>query len=221
LPGATRAAWYTHAMNTRASILSAALEGAYPLFTRYLAGFGDSTRTRQASGLPNHAAWTLGHLAMYHHQAADRLLGLDEGRRLPATDFAVPGGDGGDGGGGGGGGVHRLEAGATGGGGGGGGVPESFDPATVCNGSTPIDDPLIYPAWSRCRAIHDAAWARLVETVRAGDDGSFDRPVNWGTRGTDCFPGERLVSRMLFHLAMHGGQLTDLRRALGMGMVNG
>ena len=57
-----------------------------------------------------------------------------------------------------------------------------------------------------------------MATVRAGDDAAFDRPVNWGAAP---FPGERLVGRMLFHLALHGGQLTDLRRSLGMGMVNG
>ena len=34
------------------------------LFTRFLAGFTDATRTRQASDLPNHAIWILGHCAL-------------------------------------------------------------------------------------------------------------------------------------------------------------
>lgn len=175
-------------MPTRAEILADSLNVARPLFDRFLAGFDDANRTRQAPGLPNHAAWTLGHLALYHHRAADRLLGHDDPRPLPERDFLSADGRGGN--------------------------AERFDTESVCYGSSPTDEPAIYPGWLRCVEIHDAAWARLVETVRAGDDAMFDRPVPWGATP---FPGSALVTRMLMHLATHGGQITDLRRALGMG----
>ncbi|UCD74215.1 MAG: DinB family protein [Phycisphaerales bacterium] len=44
------------------------------LFLRYVAGFDDSNATRQAEGLPNHLIWTLGHLSLYLHRAAELLL---------------------------------------------------------------------------------------------------------------------------------------------------
>jgi len=50
---------------------------------RYLVGFDDSTRTRQAPGLPNHVAWSLGHCAQVMHRVAERL----DGRPLPESDF--------------------------------------------------------------------------------------------------------------------------------------
>ena len=52
---------------------------------RYLAGFDDSTRTRQATNLPNHAAWSLGHLALTMHRVAQKV----DGREPPAADFAA------------------------------------------------------------------------------------------------------------------------------------
>lgn len=57
------------------------------LLTRYLAGFDDATLTRQAPGLPNHFAWTLGHLAFTMHRVAERIDGQD----VPKADFVEPG----------------------------------------------------------------------------------------------------------------------------------
>lgn len=60
------------------------------LLGRYLAGFSDENRTRQAPGLPNHVAWSLGHLALTMHRVAERI----DGRPMPAADFvAGPAGD--------------------------------------------------------------------------------------------------------------------------------
>ena len=102
------------------------------LLVRYFRGFDDSNRTRQAANLPNHIAWTLGHLAITMHRTAERI----DGQELPTSEFLTADGRGGD--------ANR------------------FDTEAVSFGSTPIDDPAIYPTWSRCLAIFDAAINRLA-----------------------------------------------------------
>ena len=52
--------------------------------TRYLKGFDDTNYTKQAPGLPNHVAWTLGHLALTMNRIAERL----GGPGVPESDFA-------------------------------------------------------------------------------------------------------------------------------------
>lgn len=71
-------------MDRRATIAES-LTACKHLLGRYLAGFDDSSRTRQAPGLPNHVAWTLGHLAMTMHRVVEKL----DGRSFPETDFVV------------------------------------------------------------------------------------------------------------------------------------
>ncbi|MEL7472531.1 MAG: DinB family protein [Planctomycetota bacterium] len=66
-----------------ATTLAQAFRDAVPLFTRFLDGFDDTNRTTQAPGLANHAAWTLGHVALYLHRGAEAFDGL----ALPETDF--------------------------------------------------------------------------------------------------------------------------------------
>jgi hypothetical protein len=53
------------------------------LLSRYLKGFDDTNHTRQAPGLPNHAAWTLGHCSLTMHRIAEHF----GAGPLPATDF--------------------------------------------------------------------------------------------------------------------------------------
>ena len=59
-----------------------------PLLERYLSGFDDSNATRQGAGLPNHAVWVLGHLALYNHQAADRITGKPTALEWDPEPFA-------------------------------------------------------------------------------------------------------------------------------------
>lgn len=179
-------------MTTRGEVLAYSLRSAFRLITRYFTGFDDSNRTKQLPGLPNHSAWTLGHLALYHHRAADRLLGHDDPQRLPVTDFLSGDGKRGD--------------------------SDRFDTESVCNGSIPVDNPLIYPSWDRCLQIHEAAWDRLISTTAGLSDGMFDRKIGWAS---PPITGEDLVTRMIFHIGLHAGQLVDLRRGFGFGRANG
>lgn len=63
--------------------LAEAIRSNKTLVGRYLKGFSDANHTRQAPGLPNHAAWNLGHIALTMHRVADKL----DGQGLPVSDF--------------------------------------------------------------------------------------------------------------------------------------
>ncbi|MCH2134434.1 MAG: DinB family protein [Phycisphaerales bacterium] len=68
--------------------LAHAVEYTEHLFTRYLSGFQDDTRTTMTTDLPNHPIWMLGHCALSMNRLAERF----DGQGLPETDY-VPGGD--------------------------------------------------------------------------------------------------------------------------------
>ncbi len=157
------------------------------LLGRYLAGFDDASRTRQAPGLPNHVAWNLGHLALTMHRAAEKF----DGAPPPGEDFfdskaAAPG-------------AVRP--------------PERFDTESVCFGSTPTDDPARYPPLARCVEVFHRGCERMAAAVRAADDAALDGAVPWGG-GT--MPRWLLAQRMVFHNGDHTGQIACLRRALSM-----
>lgn len=78
-------------MSPRSETLADAIGEAMPLFERFLKGFGDANRTKQAPGLPNHAAWTLGHLGLVANRGAERVAGYEDPQPLPAEDFGAPG----------------------------------------------------------------------------------------------------------------------------------
>lgn len=64
-------------------VIAEAVDASRTQMFRYLAGFDESNRTRQAPSLPNHAAWVLGHCALTMHRVAEK---LDAGP-LPSGDF--------------------------------------------------------------------------------------------------------------------------------------
>lgn len=70
-------------MLTVQQLLAEAVEASKGGVTRFLPGFDDGNRTRQAANLPNHASWSLGHLAMTMHRAAAML----DNKPLPESDF--------------------------------------------------------------------------------------------------------------------------------------
>ncbi len=59
------------------------VESTKQLVQRYLKGFTDQNHTAQAPTLPNHVAWSLGHLAHTMHRVA----GLLDGGSLPPDVF--------------------------------------------------------------------------------------------------------------------------------------
>src|SRR3954469_13025548 len=64
-------------------LIAEAVLGCKPLVARYFPGFTDENHTAQPPGLPNHLAWSLGHLALTMHRAAERI----DSRPPPAADF--------------------------------------------------------------------------------------------------------------------------------------
>jgi hypothetical protein len=55
------------------------------LVARYLAGFTDQSCTAQATNLPNHVSWSLGHLALTMHRVAEKV----DGQGPPSSDFGA------------------------------------------------------------------------------------------------------------------------------------
>ncbi len=161
------------------------------LTPRYLAGFNDTNHTMQAPSLPNHAAWTLGHCAMYMNRVAERL----DGKPMPEQDFIV--GD-----------MTRPPADPL--------TPRGdarrFHTESVAFGSKPSAEPGRYPPLARCVEIYNGACDRLAAAVRAAADETLDKPTRWGQ--TDL-PMYLVCFRMIYHNGFHTGQIADLRRALG------
>lgn len=138
--------------NPNAQLLAHNILHCQSLFERYLAGFDESNRTTQAPHMPNHAAWTLGHLALTAHRCADRVKGLDDKGDLPPTDFVM--GDRGD--------------------------DQRFATESIAYGSTPTDEPDRYPSLARGLEIMHAAHATLAETLRNASPEALARPTPWG-----------------------------------------
>lgn len=172
---------------TQQETLARAVEASQAYLTRFLAGFNEASRTRQAPSLPNHAIWTLGHCALTMNRLAHNYLG---GESLRESDFVTGDGNAGD--------SYR------------------FDTESVSFGSQPADKPDIYPTLARGREVFESACTRLAAAVRSVDDAKLAAVMEW--HGTS-YPTWSLVLRVCFHNATHAGQLTDLRRALGLAHV--
>lgn len=157
-----------------------------PGLARYLAGFDDSNRTRQAPHLPNHVAWNLGHLALTMHRACEL---IQPGYTLPDSDF--------------------IEGGTKSG----GGDAQRFATESVGFGSQPVDSPSQYPTLARSIEIYNNGVDAVARCVRSASDASLDAEVSWG--GGMKIARWLLAARMATHNGMHIGQIADLRRALG------
>jgi hypothetical protein len=131
--------------------LAGAVRSSRDLFLRFLAGFDESSRTRSAPSLPNHAAWTLGHCALTMHRGAERL----DGAPLPETDFVTGDGTAGD--------------------------AERFDTESVSFASAPADAPDRYPTLARSREIFVAACDRLERAARAASGETMQAEATWGS----------------------------------------
>jgi hypothetical protein len=141
-----------------------------PFVGRFLDGFNDENRTKQAAHLPNHVIWALGHVSVFMHHVA----GLIDGRPTPEADFVE--GDG------------RA------------GNAARYDLKTIGYGSQPVGDPSLYPTFARGRAIFEATVDRLAAAVRGAEDAALERQVDWGGTkiGVGLFVS-RLVFHCGFH----------------------
>ncbi|MEQ8844907.1 MAG: DinB family protein [Phycisphaerales bacterium] len=174
--------------NTRGDLLAHNIMNSQALFERFFVGFDDSNRTTQAPSLPNHLAWTLGHLALTAQRGAHRVLGHDDPQPLPEAAFVA------------------ADRGST----------AHFAIESVSFGSTPVDDPTAYPTLDSAVQIMHDAHESLAGALRGASDAALDRPTPWGDSSISV---SDLALRMGFHIATHAGQITDLRRALGLGSI--
>lgn len=67
----------------RGHLLAQGIVSSRDLLERFIVGFDDTNRTRQAPNLPNHFAWTLGHLAITQNRMAERI----DKKAIPADQF--------------------------------------------------------------------------------------------------------------------------------------
>ena len=176
---------------TRNDAIAEAILASKQLLGRYLPGFDDTNHTRQPPGLPNHVAWSLGHLALTMHRIAEKI----DGGPIPTADFIIgdltkPPAD-----------PARPSGDAT-----------RFHTETVSFASVPTDNPARYPRLARCIDIYNAACDRIAAAVRTAADARLDEVIPWGN---SQIPLYLAATRMLFHNGMHTGQISDLRRALG------
>jgi hypothetical protein len=63
----------TEDVMSSAALLADAIGSTEELLIRFLEGFDETNATAQLPGLPNHAAWTLGHLALTMHRASEQI----------------------------------------------------------------------------------------------------------------------------------------------------
>ncbi|MFW5653068.1 MAG: DinB family protein [Planctomycetota bacterium] len=136
---------------TPQKLLAHAIENSRDLMFRFLDGFKDENRTKQAPSLPNHVVWNLGHCALTMHKVAE--LYLD---KLPPPDDHFFEGDGISG--------DRTR----------------FDVRSVAWGSVPADNPEIYPTLDRAREIFDHAVGHLAGALRHASDSKLQQTVTWG-----------------------------------------
>jgi hypothetical protein len=179
---------------TRRDLIAESILSTKTLLGRYLAGFNDVTVVRQTPDLPNHVAWSLGHLALTMYRVVELIDAAATGRE-PAPKATPPAGEF-----------------VTADGFGGSKEKGRFDTEAVSFGSRPEERHDRFPSLLRCTEIYNNACEALATKVRSVEEGVLDRPVRWGTLET---PVWAVCMRMVFHNGMHTGQIADLRRALG------
>jgi len=135
---------------TRQQLLAASIRESRMLLMRYAKGFDDTNHVVQPPNLPNHFAWSMGHMALTMHRIAERL----DGKPLPEADF-----------------VKGV---------GGGGNTQQFDTESVSMNSVPTSDSKLYPRAAQCTAIFSNAIDRCAAAFEAATDVQLDAPTKWG-----------------------------------------
>ena len=184
---------------TRRDTIAEAVLASRALFHRYLTGFDDTNHTRQGENTPNHVAWCLGHCALTLHRGIERINHAPP----PESDFfstpaelagrtPQP--------------ARTARTGTS-------VAPARYNTDTVAFQSVPTDNPALYPRFARCVEIFDASCERYAAIVRGTPDEGLDAMIQWGQIQIPVWASGL---RMAFHNGTHCGQVSDLRRALGM-----
>lgn len=135
---------------TRQQLLAASIRESRMLLMRYAKGFDDTNHTAQPPNLPNHFAWSMGHMALTMHRIAEKV----DGKPLPETDF-----------------IKSTGA---------GGSAQRFDTESISMGSTPKPDASLYPIAARCVEIFSRAIDRCAAAFESATDQQLDAPTKWG-----------------------------------------
>jgi len=97
-------------------------------------------------------------------------------------------------------------------------TPLGWDPEPFSFQSSPTADRSAYPPLETALERWRESLATLETAVRAlaADHQAMHRTIPWGTVQV---PLPAFLARMIAHNGVHCGQLTDIRRALGLGRV--
>ena len=93
-------------------------------------------------------------------------------------------------------------------------VPEGYS-SLFGMGSKPIGDPALYPSFDEVRAAYESSFRRLVDAVEQLDDEALLQAPEQDSGG---FISDKLdaLNKLAWHEGWHLGQLSDLRRGLGL-----
>ena len=93
-------------------------------------------------------------------------------------------------------------------------VPEGYS-TLFGMGSKPIGDPALYPSFNEVREAYESSFRRLVNAVEQLDDRALLQAPEQDSGG---FISDKLdaLNKLAWHEGWHVGQLSDLRRGLGL-----
>lgn len=93
-------------------------------------------------------------------------------------------------------------------------MPENYN-GLFGYGSKPVPDAGVYPPMSEIMQVCKRAYQRVMDAITGLSEADFDKPPVSGASG---FAKTKMdvVSRLAWHEGWHQGQLSTLRRALGL-----
>lgn len=82
-------------------------------------------------------------------------------------------------------------------------------------GSKPVSDPAAYPSLPDVRRLYDTTWQRFIAAAESLSEADATRPACVESHG---FLADRLdaVNKAAWHDGWHAGQVSGLRKALGL-----
>lgn len=96
-------------------------------------------------------------------------------------------------------------------------MPDSYNPLFGM-GSKPVADPTIYPPMGEVRHHFDSAYARFIELAAKIKPADATKPTVGNAHGF-CKDRADVLDKAAWHEGWHAGQLSSLRRVLGLKSV--